>query len=809
MNTFKLRNILGVLLSCLLTSILFIPSVLAAGGSALEEVIVTARKREESLQDTPLAVSAFTGAALLESGVSNLADITELVPNLQISRPARDANIYIRGVGPTRGATNVTELSVGVYLDQVFLLKPQGQLLDLAAIESVQVLRGPQGTLFGKNTTGGALLVTTVKPSDESGGFGQVTVGNLSQLSVRGSVDIPISDSLMSKLTVTSVQADGGWNDPGDGTDLNNDDRQGVFGQLLWLPSDDVTVDFGLFHNRIRENLLANGNCVVTNPEAVVQAEGLITPVSGFKGIADYCEEASDSVSPYYPPQRKFTVDASLASINVAWEINENTSLRSITAWVYQETPSFVVTNSFVGQPSGQASLEDGDSTQTSQEFQLNGDLLDDSLHYTAGFYYMNDETDTGNLANWNGVNGVCGAIGQTPPGQVAALSNYSESGQTNKNDSYSVYTQWSWDFTEQLELTAGLRYGYEERDVKTRRQDSLPPWEAYANVPGTLIIPGLAALMPNDVFFNSALDVLPLPLDEMENLQANKNFDSLTPMASVGYNLPDTMLSDNINGLLLYVSYTKGYKAGGFSDFSTGELFPFDEEEIYSTEVGAKLDAWDNRLRVNAALFSMDYSNMQLFVARPDPDPNAIGSFQGVVNAGESEIKGAELEVTALPTENWRINFSASYADGVFKEFQDFTFEDGEVVGVDRSDEDLPSLPELTFNLGVQYDWDTSFGRWTARADAYYRDELYWGFDALSWSIPLARESATTESFTVFNARLSWQVSDELMITAWGKNLANKTYYDGGVGEAQNLGIANKSFAPPRLYGIDVRYAF
>ena len=203
-------------------------------------------------------------------------------------------------------------------------------------------------------------------------------------------------------------------------------------------------------------------------------------------------------------------------------------------------------------------------------------------------------------------------------------------------------------------------------------------------------------------------------------------------------------------------VQVLRGPQGTLFGKNTTGELIPFDEEEIYSTEVGAKLDAWDNRLRVNAALFTMDYSNMQLFVARPEQDPNAVGSFQGVVNAGDSQIKGAELEVTALPTENWLINFSASYADGVFKEFQDFTFEDGEVVGLDRSDEDLPSLPELTFNLGVQYDWTTSFGNWTVRADAYYRDELYWGFDALSWSIPLARESATTDSFTVFNARLN-----------------------------------------------------
>ena len=163
------------------------------------------------------------------------------------------------------------------------------------------------------------------------------------------------------------------------------------------------------------------------------------------------------------------------------------------------------------------------------------------------------------------------------------------------------------------------------------------------------------------------------------------------------------------------------------------------------------------------------------------------------------------------VPAADWLINLSASFADGKFDEFDDFVIDPGtgEVVQLDRSDEDLPSLPESTFSLGVQYDWDTSFGSWTARVDAYYRDEMYWGFDALTWEIPLARENATTDSFTVFNARLNWQVSDRIQVVAWGKNLGDETYYDGGVGEAASLGHVVKSFAPPRRYGIDVRYDF
>ena len=316
---------------------------------------------------------------------------------------------------------------------------------------------------------------------------------------------------------------------------------------------------------------------------------------------------------------------------------------------------------------------------------------------------------------------------------------------------------------------------------------------------------------MPADVFFNNALSAVPLPLGDIERLEANENYDSLTPMISIAYSFPEAMLNDNINGLLTYVSYTKGYKAGGFSDFGVGELLPFDEEDIWNAELGMKLDAWDNRLRVNAALFNMEYSNMQLFVARPDPDPNNISSLQGVTNAGSSTINGAELEVTLAPDEHWLFNFSASYADGEFKEFEDFSFDlvSGEVIPSDRSDEDLPSLPVKTFNVAVQYDWDTSIGAFTARADAYYRDELYWGFDAESWNIKAAREAATTDSVTLFNARLSWQATEALTVTAWGKNLTDETYYDAGVGEAQNLGIAIKGFAPPRLYGLDVRYTF
>ena len=789
------------------------PISTAQEGLYLEEVIVTARKRMESLQDAPLAVSLITGSELIEAGVSNLADITELVPNLQITRPSRDANIYIRGVGPARGATNVTELSVGVYVDDVFLLKPQGQLMDLAEVESVQVLRGPQGTLFGKNTTGGALVLTTVKPGEEFGGYGQVTAGNDGRLNVQASVDVPVSDTFLTKLTVTSVEVDGIDQDPVTGDELSDEDRIGALLQMRWLASEDVTADFSLFHNRIRENNLAQGDCVVTNPNSQIAFNQIIAPSSGLNLITDFCEAASDGAATYAGNDAEFSLDATQASLSVNWDINDDHSFKSITAWRYQESPNYENTNAFAGYPHGQRSLEDGDSTQISQEFQFTGDLLDGSLRYTTGLFFMSDESDTGLVANWNGDEGVWASsfAPGLPPGLVAALTNYNELGQENDNTTYAIFTQWSWDATDNLELTLGLRYGYEEREISTQRANSLPGFDAYVDVPGAIIIPGDVALMTIDTFLNNAASALPLPLGETVRLEGDEEFESTTPMFSAAYTFPDDMLGDSINGLMVYASYTSGYKAGGFSDFNVGSLVPFDEEEIDSVELGMKLDAWDNRLRLNVALFSMDYDDMQLFVARPDPDPNNISSLQGVTNAGASSIDGAELELTVLPAEGWLVNFSASFADGEFEQFDDFAADPntGLPVALDRSDEDLPSLPESAFSLGIQYEWEVGMGTMSARVDAFYRDEIYWGFDAMTFDIPLAREESTTDSYTLYNARLNWQVSESLSVTAWGKNLGDETYFDGGVGEAANLGHVVKSFSAPRRYGIDVRFDF
>ena len=792
-----------------------VESVEAETGLALEEIIVTARRHAESLQDAPLAVSVLTGEVLRDVGITNLADITERVPNLQISRPSRNANVYIRGLGPTRGSGNVTELSVGVYVDDVFLLKPHGQIIDLAEVESIQVLRGPQGTLFGKNTTGGALVLTTVKPAPDFGGFARLSAGNDGRFNAQAGLDMPLRDGLLGKLTVSRVRADGFFRDPVHGTELSDENRLGGLLQMRWLASTRITADFSLYYNRIRENSLALGDCVVTNPEAQVPARALITPVSGFRRMSDFCEAVNaqhGGVAPYHDVAAKFSLDAAQASLNLNWELAENHKLKSVTAWREQQAPDTSQINPYVGFPAGERALEDGNSRYFSQEYQLSGDFAAGVVAYTLGLYYMKEDSDNGTKDFFLGERGIWGSVdAAVPVGQVAALTNVERTGLEIDNTTRAAYAQLRWDVTDRFELTAGLRYGREQRKLTTHRAEGLPPHQAYADLPGALHVPGTASLLSHDSFFNESPSVLPLPLGPTQWLAADEDFESLTPMLSIAYRFPEQAFGNILDGLMLYASYTEGYKAGGFSDFAQGELVPFDEEQIDSIELGAKVETSDNRLRVNAAFFSMRYRNMQLFVARPDPHPTRVGYLQGVTNAGESTIDGAEVEVTWVPAEGWTIDIAASLADGSFEEFDDYLIDpvSRDAIPLDRADEDLPSLPENSLGLGVQYQWNNRFGDWLMRFDAFHRDRIYWGFDALTWDLPLAREHATTNSVTVFNGRLKWVVNDRLSLAIWGRNLSNEVYFDGGVGEQANLGHVTKIFSPPRRYGVDLHYSF
>ena len=371
----------------------------AAQGLVLEEIIVTARKRDESLQETPVAVTALGTEALREAGVRNLADLNSVVPNIEVAAGNGNsgiANIYIRGVGQRNSGANI-DSGVGIYIDGVYIGRPDGALLDINDIQSVQVLRGPQGTLFGKNTTGGALVFTTNAPVDEFEARLGGRVGNYDRLDGDFMLNVPLGDSVFTRLSGTYRTRDGYMDNLYDGEAYNDEDRQSLYWRTRWLVTDDFTLDLNLSWARTDQT---------ARPQKCLNAQGYdgwqevlfntiaITPSTG-RTLEDYCIDAEEAGGgdPYKIISDlggTYEVENQGAALTAEWALGDDLTLKSITGWRYTEAeqndeldstgiPFLHRTNSI--HPFSTPSKTD----QYSQEFQLTGAAFDDRLQYVAG----------------------------------------------------------------------------------------------------------------------------------------------------------------------------------------------------------------------------------------------------------------------------------------------------------------------------------------------------------------------------------------------------------------------------------------
>jgi len=357
-------------------------------GFALEEVVVTARRREESLQETPLAVTALNAEALRDAGVRNLADLNQIAPNIEVASTngnAPLANIYIRGIGQRNSGANI-DSGVGIYIDNVYVGRPDGALLDLNDIQSVQVLRGPQGTLFGKNTTGGALVFTSNSPVEGFEGSLGARVGNYDRLDVDFVVNLPVTDKLFTRLSGVSISRDGYIENTFDGEDYVDEDRQSLMWQTRWLASEDLTFDLNLNWAET-DQAMRPQKCVLVPEVQGWQAELFntlaIEPSQDGRTVDDFCRDAveagggdintviSDLGGDYYAENKG-------VSLTAEWVISDELTFKSISAWRSTEAsqddeldhtgiPFLHRTNS-VHPFSGPAETD-----QYSQEFQLLG----------------------------------------------------------------------------------------------------------------------------------------------------------------------------------------------------------------------------------------------------------------------------------------------------------------------------------------------------------------------------------------------------------------------------------------------------
>jgi iron complex outermembrane receptor protein len=728
-------------------------AVVLAGGSTLpmavnaqneqlrlEEVIVTARKREESMQDVPVAVTSLS-SELKRSSIRDLRDIQAFVPNIVIDAVGGlqgGAAIAIRGVS-YQEIDKSLDPGVGVLLDGVYLGTNAGQILENFDIERLEVLRGPQGTLFGKNTIGGAINIIRSTPTREFGGKVQGTLGEDGRQDIRGLLNLPLTEKGGIKMWASKLESDGyikntTYNDDAGGQDYKNG---GATVAYEFTDDFDLAFTYERTEDESEAGAWANFNkdtdfaCLITSgPGGDGCASG--DPGSDEDHNSTNAPNDADTSNDFYNLTLDYELaDWALTSITGYINRNENTRLE------YDSNRYEFLT-----------AETDTNYEQYSQEFRIHGTIGDVEL--TGGLYYWYSEYDAGMIT----LELPASLIGY-PAGTTATLSQHGET------ESYAAFSSADWAVTEKLTLNAGVRYTYEEKKLEpTSQQFFLEDGSLDPDRPGS-----------------------------GATVKVDKDWDKFSPRVGAQYDFTDDIMA--------YASYSEGFKSGGFFGriTSSANVRGFDPEKVETYEVGVKSDWWNQRLRVNATLFSSEYSDKQEDIIVTNPlNPAEVDTV--VLNASDAKMKGAELEVTALLYEGLTFFVQGGYLDA---EYDEFLIEGIPGVPTDGSDLDMRNAPEYTFGAGLNY-VHSLFGH----SEMYYAATYNWrdSYFTIFNNDPLGE----VQSAGFWNANVDYRYKDMLTVSVYGRNLGDERYYRAvEIGGVSTFG----QYTEPRNYGVTVTYEF
>ncbi len=726
----------------------------------LGEIIVTARRISENLQDTPVAVTVITGAALEEKQIFRTEYLDQVVPNLQFASNAPLAGnnassaVFIRGIGQT-DPTSTVDPGVGLYIDEVYIGNAVGGSMALRDIANIQVLRGPQGTLFGRNTIGGAVLISTNDPGEDFGGTVRAGFGTDSLLDGFLAFDIPFSNSFKTRWTVGMRKQDGYVTRP-DGADLGDTDTLTATTKWVFSPSERMRAALTLDYTKSEENgsplVFAEINEAATFPRVASQdagCPGVVFPTSGPVPMIDdpRCANDLQGRGPFgnngsLPLTSEFENFG--AALNLSFDLTDSLTLKSITS--YREVDW--------------AGIRDADNTPLTilhTFYDVTGDQLSEELQFTyeseklvgvLGLYYFEQTSD----------DIVTVELNPPPPG----IQRDSDNNRID-NQSWAAFTQWTINFTDVFSLTVGGRYTEDRKDAFPDQFDLATP--AIKQVPAQWY---------------------------------SDTFSSFTPSGSITLNWTDDAMT--------YLSYSEGFKGGGwnshFNAVLTPEqqaaLHPFAPEEAQTIELGTKLQLAGNTLRLNVAVFTSDYTNMQLTYR--GPAPNGVAPF--VTNAGETSIDGAELELTWAVTDALIVDASVGYLDATIDDLSNIPFA---VLPPGLAEGNfLPYAPEWQAHLGIGYTARAGNVEIVPRVDASYQSQTF--FDATD-----TPEIAQLDDVTTINFQIQLRTADKGWSFTAGVNNATDELYPvaGNSSLTTGSGYAEIAYARPREWFATIQYDF
>jgi iron complex outermembrane receptor protein len=748
-----------------------------------DTIIVTSRRRREVLQDVPIPISVITGSQVEDAGAFNVNRVKEFVPSVQLytSNP-RNTGINIRGLGSPFGLTNDgLDPGVGFYVDGVYYARPAAATFDFIDVERIEVLRGPQGTLFGKNTTSGAFNITTRKPNFKPGASFEVSYGNYGYVQAKASITGPLSKKLAARLSFSGTQRDGLVENISTGKYTNDINNLGFRGQLLYKPSDNTTITLAADASRQRPDGYAQvvAGVVQTQRAAYRQFNSII----GDLGYTLPSLNAFDRKIDHDTPWRSGN-DLGGASLNIDTKIGPGT-LTSTTAWRYWDwDPSN--DRDFTGLQALAKSQNPAKHKNWSQEVRYAGEFSS-RLSGVAGLFFIDQEvkingTEESGSAQWRFSKSSNSSLWETP-GLFEGYGIYTKA--SIKSQSAAAFANLDWEVAKGLHFLPGLRFNYDKKDVSYNRVAA-------------------GGLQTTD----SALLALKNGVYSSQSYIADADENNLTYQLTLAYRG-----NKRINTFVTYSTSFKpvGVNVAGLPTIGgkpATDLAVIKPEDVKNIEVGIKTTPIDN-FTLNLTLHNTDIKNYQTNVQSPE-----LGVNRGyIANAEKVNVKGAELDANIRANKHFSFYGAVAYTDAKYVKFTNAPLpleetgasKDGvQVAFKDISGGELPGISKWAGSLGGEFTTPTAFlgkaGKFFTALDGYYRSSFS--------SSPSPSAYLNIEGYTLVNGRLGFRSNNGFSVFVWGRNLFDKDYFEQLLPAGGNAGHYAGVLGDQRTYGVTLRYS-